>query len=327
MISHRYTAARPFLVQNDWIQVRRVNRSGFTLVELLVVIAIIGILIGMLLPAVQIVREAARRTGCLNNMRQVVLSTHNFESAHQVFPYATRDRLVGDDGDTWATGFVQIMPFVERDDITSRWDPREGRESTIDSDGDGFSNAMLTQIEIPTFRCPTMNSPSGQLAENRAPCSYLFSSGTQDVALLHYAIYYGINEPRYNGAIIPTRADPNDISSANFEANTGMRSISDGTSNTFFLGETDFMPKGVPSTEYGGVWAYGYIGYAWGTTHHPFNKHDNRTTVYGAFRSEHPGGANFAMCDGSVRFVAESIDDHLYDGLATRAGGDVLEQP
>ncbi|MDG1872470.1 MAG: DUF1559 domain-containing protein [Mariniblastus sp.] len=302
-------------------------RSGFTLVELLVVIAIIGILIGMLLPAVQMVREAARRTSCLNNMRQVVLSTHNFESAHQVFPYATRDRLDGDESDTWATGYLQIMPFVERDDIASRWDPAERRDSDVDSDGDGFTNAMLTQMKVPTFLCPSMNDPAGQLTDNRAPCSYLFSAGTQDVALLHYARFYGIAEPGYDGAIIPTRTDANDASSANFDAETGMKSISDGTSNTFILGETDFSPRGRPSTEYGGVWAFGYIGYAWGTTHHPFNQHDNISRVYGAFRSEHPGGGNFAMCDGSVKFVGEAIDQVLYDGLATRAGGEVVEQP
>lgn len=302
-------------------------RLGFTLVELLVVIAIIGILIGMLLPAVQQVREAARRTSCLNNMRQVALSAHNFESAFQLFPYATRDRLEGDDSDTWATGYMQIMPFVERDDIASRWDPAERRNSTNDSDGDGFTNAMLTQMRVPTFLCPSMNDPSDELRENRAPCSYLFSAGTQDVALLHYARYYGIPEPRYDGAVIPTRKDVADSSSSNFDATTGMNSITDGTSNTFFLGETDFMPRGVPSTQYGGVWAFGYIGYCWGTTHHPFNKHDNTRTVYGAFRSEHPGGGNFAMCDGSVRFFGDSINQVLYDGLATRDGREVVELP
>ena len=306
-------------------QIRFKTRTGFTLVELLVVIAIIGILIGMLLPAVQQVREAARRTTCSNNMRQVVLSTLNFESAHQVFPYATRDRLEGDDGDTWATGFVQIMPFVERDDIASRWDPNERRDSTLDADGDGFTNAMLTQMKVPTFLCPSMNDPSGPLRDNRAPCSYLFSAGTQDVALLHYARWYGVSEPRYNGAIIPTRTDPNDAGTPSFEAETGMNSITDGTSNTFFLGETDFSPQGIPSTSYGGVWAFGYIGYAWGTTHHPFNNHNNTRTVYGAFRSEHPGGGNFALCDGSVHFVSESIDEITYDGYATRAGGEIVE--
>lgn len=303
------------------------TRKGFTLVELLVVIAIIGILIGMLLPAVQMVREAARRTSCLNNMRQVVLATHNFEGAHRVFPFATRDRLEGDDGDTWATGYMQIMPFVERDDIASRWDASERRDSTADNDGDGFSNAMLTQMKIPTFLCPTMNDPSGPLTDNRAPCSYLFAAGTQDVALLHYARFYGIDEPAFDGAIVPTRFDINDSESANFEAETSMASIQDGTSNTFMLGETDFSPQGVPSTSYGGVWAFGYIGYAWGSTHHPFNNHRNTRTVYGAFRSEHPGGANFAMCDGSVKFVADGIDEVMYDGFATRNGGEVVEEP
>lgn len=308
------------------IRVSWKHRRGFTLVELLVVIAIVGILIGMLLPAVQMFREAARRTSCMNNMRQVALATHNFESAHQLLPFATRDQMAGDDSDTWGTGFIQIMPFLERDDIARRWDPNERRNSTVDSDGVGFSNADLTQLTIPTYTCPSMLLPSQPLAENRAPCSYLFSAGTQDVALLHYARFYGIDEPNFNGAIIPTRKDPNDSSSPNFNVETTMGSISDGTSNTYLLGETDFQPKGVPSTEYGGVWSFGYIGYSWGTTHHPFNRHDNSTTVYGAFRSQHPGGASFALCDGSVRFVGETIDQSIYDGLATRSGGEVVSE-
>ncbi len=77
-------------------------------------------------------------------------------------------------------------------------------------------------------------------------------------------------------------------------------------------GETDFRPAGVPSTSYGGVWAYGYIGYSWGTTFNPFNKHNNTATVYGAFRSEHTGGAYFTFADGSVQFIRDGIDhEHL----------------
>jgi hypothetical protein len=102
-----------------------------------------------------------------------------------------------------------------------------------------------------------------------------------------------------------------------------MASISDGTSNTFLLGETDFKPQGVPSTSMGGVWAYGYIGYAWGTTYNPFNKHNNTTTVYGAFRSEHTGGAFFAFVDGSIHFVNDSISPYTYAAMSTRAGGEV----
>ncbi|QEG24298.1 DUF1559 family PulG-like putative transporter [Mariniblastus fucicola] len=302
------------------------RRKAFTLVELLVVIAIIGILIGMLLPAVQQVREAARRTSCMNNMRQISLATLNFESAHMELPFATQDRMPGDDSDTWSTGFIQIMPFLERDDIASRWNKNEPRDSNNDDDGDGFTNAMLTQMKIAAYTCPSMTEPNGELVDNRAPSSYLFSAGTMDTALLHYAIYYGISEPVYDGAIIPTRNDENNTSSPNYRVETTMSTLSDGSSNTFMIGETDFMPRGVPSTEYGAVWAYGYIGYSWGTTYHPFNKHDNTNAVYGAFRSEHPGGASFGRCDGSVAFLSDGIVQETYDSLATRAGGEVVDQ-
>ena len=280
----------------------------------------------MLLPAVQVVREAARRTSCLNKMKQIVVATHNFESTYGHLPYATRDRIEGDNGDTWMTGHIQILPYIEKDDIARRWDPQESRDSTHDNDGDGTTNLSLTQTDIPTFLCPTMDRPSAPLRENRAPASYLFSAGTQEVSLLHYAIFYGIPEPRYDGAIIPTRFDQRDATSPNYQIQTGFGNFGDGVSNTFLLGETDFKPKGIPSTSYGGVWAFGYLGYSWGTTYHPFNRHDNTSTVYGAFRSEHPGGANFALCDGAVQFVSQSINKELYDGYATRNGGENLKE-
>ncbi len=87
------------------------------------------------------------------------------------------------------------------------------------------------------------------------------------------------------------------------------------------------MPRGVPSIEMGGVWAYGFIGYTFGSTFHPFNKHNNSTTIFGAFRSQHPGGAHFAMSDGSVQFVAESIDTLIYKAMSTRAGGETAQLP
>ncbi|MBI2478946.1 MAG: DUF1559 domain-containing protein [Planctomycetia bacterium] len=310
-------------------------RRGFTLVELLVVIAIIGILVALLLPAVQSAREAARRMSCSNQLKQISLATHNYHDTYKKFPWAViedNDFISGgpaNPGSTWTPGHIQVLPFLEADAMAQLWDSSEPRNSTNDADGDGWTNALLQQEIIPTYLCPSMVMPNGLLGtENRAPCSYLWSAGDADVALLHYAASYSVPEPRYNGAIVPFK---NESGGVNGRGNTSMRDIIDGTSNTFLMGETDFMPRGVPSTYYGGVWAYGYLGYSWGTSFHPLNKHDWTTSVYGAFRSQHPGGAQFALADGSVRFVAETIDHHpvgdvaypgVYQAVSTRDLGE-----
>jgi prepilin-type N-terminal cleavage/methylation domain-containing protein/prepilin-type processing-associated H-X9-DG protein len=293
----------------------RTSHRGFTLIELLVVIAIIGILIALLLPAVQKVREAAARTQCQSNMKQVALATHGYHDLYKRFPYAVRDLEPGAGANTWVTGLIQILPHLAGDAIAARWNPKLPRNSTDDSDGDGYTNALLQQMLIPTYVCPTMQPPAGALPENRAYCSYLFCAGTQDVTGLHYG-----TEPAFNGAIVPVKDSV--ATSPNFGAMTNMASITDGASNTFLAGETDFAPKGNQSTDMGGVWAYGYIGYAWGSTFHPFNKHDNTATVYGAFRSQHTGGGNFALVDGSVRFVPTSVPNSVYQAYATRSGGE-----
>lgn len=306
---------------------RAASRHAFALVELLVVIAIIGILVSLLLPAVQAARSAARRTSCKNQMKQVALATHNFHDATSEFPYATLDRQPGETSSSWHTGLTQILPYLEQDNVARRWDPKLPRNSTDDPDGDGFTNAMLQQMEIPSYTCPEMTGPSGALPENRAPASYLFCSGTPNATMLHYGAYYG-GEPQYDGAIVPVKSRhyAGNAASPN-KKGTNMASITDGTSHTFLLGETDFAPQGTDSTSYGGVWAYGYIGYSWGTTHHPFNKHDNTATVYGAFRSQHSQGAHFANVDGSVQFVRQGVDHTVYRALSTRGGGESATQP
>ena len=226
------------------------SRKGFTLVELLVVIAIIGILVALLLPAVQSAREAARRMSCSNNLKQISLAAHNFHDTYKEFPYATRDRLEGDDGDTWSTGFIQLLPFLEADAMAQLWDPSEPRHSTVDADGDGWTNAQLQQQSIPTYLCSSMVLPAGPLGgtEDRGPSSYLFCAGTPSSAMLHYGAYYPGGEPAFNGAIIPVKTyiAPPTGAGPNHRRPTKFRDIIDGTSNTLLAGETDFMPRGTP---------------------------------------------------------------------------------
>ncbi len=304
------------------------QRRAFTLVELLVVLAVIGILVGLLLPAVQAAREAARRISCANNLKQIALATHNFHDVHRKLPYASLDRQPKETTNTFSTGFIKLLSFLENDAIAGRWDHAQPRNSTLDTDGDGYTNFLLQQMKIPTYTCPSMTPPTGPLggAENRGPSSYLFNAGTPDAQLYAYWSLYSLPAPpKFDGAVIPLHSRSTVPNSPN-QQETRMAEIIDGTSNTLLLGETDFMPRGVPSVEMGGVWAYGFIGYSFGTTFHAFNRHNHTTTVYGAFRSQHPGGAHFAMCDGSGQFVAEQIDPIIYKAMSTRAGGEAVQQ-
>ncbi|SFH62032.1 DUF1559 domain-containing protein [Planctomicrobium piriforme] len=320
-------------------------RSGFTLIELLVVIAIIAILIALLLPAVQQAREAARRSQCKNNLKQVGLATHMFHDTFSKFPAAMKDisdeevnrvmALPANSGlaladipeasftKSYNTAFISILPYLEQDAVAKRWDAKLSTSSTVDTDGDGFTNAILQKMMIPSFTCPTMTGPSGPLisgGQERAPSSYQICVGSVAVSDL----VYGSPEPKCDGALtlvkVKSTTSPN-------KTQTRMRDITDGTSNTFLYGESDFIPSGVPSTRYGSVWAYGYF-YAWGTTESKFNDHNLATAdiSYGRFRSEHTGGGHFSLADGSVQFYSGSIDMGVYKALSTRAGAETISQ-
>lgn len=322
-------------------------RNGFTLVELLVVIAIIGILIGMLLPAVQMVREAARRTQCLNNMRQLGLSLHNYESAHKAFPPS---RLIPDDNDipsgvsnsgeqsafqSWTT---LILPFVEQGNLADTYNYRQAWFDNVNSQN---YTAISYQLEL--FKCPSSPTKNG-----RDPF-HVINAAAGD--------YGSINEVKKKVYTEVLNIDAPSSASrlgllGKFEKNP-IASCTDGTSNTFFVGEcagqpdvyiasgrmsmddfanytddkvVNFNGQLVPVDGTG--WADPDAGFSInGATASGLDKHGpfmvNKINVSEVF-SFHDQGASFAMADGSVHFVSESVDAAAFVAMCTRSGGEIV---
>ncbi len=253
------------------------SRFAFTLVELLVVIAIIGILIGLLLPAVQAAREAARRLACSNNMKQVGLSTQSFHDAHQRLPYGTWIGSPMRRPIRFPPALSNCFRFLKATRLRGVGSCPTSQQH-CGSRWRWLHQCILQQLRISTYTCPSMTPPTGPLGgtENRGPCSYLFNAGTPDAQLYAYWSFFRMPAPPvFDGAVIPLHSPATTPASPNKKA-MRLADLIDGTSHTFLLGETDFMPRGVPSMEMGGIWAYGYIGYSFGTTFHPFNKHTTR---------------------------------------------------
>ena len=276
------------------------SRVGFTLIELLVVIAVIGILIGMLMPAVQQVREAARRTSCKNNIRQTTLAFHHYHTTHEAFPQGTNPQIRGP--------FVEILPFLEQQNLEDLYDFDEYYTSP--------GNLQAINRTLPVYLCPSMNLPRDvpnlDCNEAGGPTSYGGSMGTSPFA--NDGIFAG-----YSGFSSERRVRIGDIR--------------DGTTHTILVGEwnyaledylwSDFSCLSIAgTTRWGGHrWAPGYPGVSLGATVGDFNVNLNANRYM--WRSDHAGGANLGLCDGSVTFVANDIDANLLDAMATRSGGEV----
>lgn len=217
-------------------------RQGFTLVELLVVIAIIGILIGMLLPAVQMVREAARRTACANNVRQLALAVHNYESALQQFPVNQVGPGVADGSGGYGNGYyswlVPILPFIEQDNVFDQFDM-----TTNNGDGNGYKvsashpNALAVSQLIDTFLCPSDN-PNRQNeiilgTANPAPSNYVGNAGWPSYST-GFAGERG-SPGQFNGAI--PLVHPSAAVAWHGSSRMGFQSITDGTSSTALVSE------------------------------------------------------------------------------------------
>jgi prepilin-type N-terminal cleavage/methylation domain-containing protein/prepilin-type processing-associated H-X9-DG protein len=300
------------------------RRSAFTLIELLVVIAIIAILIGLLLPAVQKVREAAARISCQNNLKQIGLASHNYHDANSRFPTANTP--------TFGSAFTELLPYIEQENIGRRYNPLLGPTDTTDHDGDGFTNASLGASELKTFRCPSMPPPPVPAAFP-GWSSYAVCIGNQPNPF--FAPGSGGN-PAYDNGVFVRRIGGGSGGSTGQQGVT-MTGITDGTSNTFLAGEMGFQLKDYTFTSgpYVGQlrggntqWVWGYASYSFGSTGVHVNTVTgtpaDRTARLGAFRSDHTGGANFVLADGSVRFVANTIPPAAYNAMGTRDGGEVI---
>jgi len=282
---------------------------GFTLIELLVVIAIIGILVALLLPAVQFAREAARRMQCQNHLKQISLAVHHYHDSLKLLPPGdTSGNLAG------ASAFTAILPFLELEGTVRYYDFTKGNSDPY--------NMQVVSQRIPTFLCPSCffirGVPiSGCDANNRAPGSYAFCSGSQDP-------WAGVSPtgPANNGAIIYPPS-----------GTTTFGSITDGTSNTFLAGEShwgfrDYLFTSGPCNGQirGGFtyWSSPYPLATMFTTHGGFNPKAmlGDTKRLSNFRSSHPSGVNMSNCDGSVRFWFENTHFGVLDASATRYGGE-----
>jgi len=303
---------------------------AFTLVELLVVIAIIGILIALLLPAVQAAREAARRMQCSNNLKQMALAVLNYESQYKCFPISIAHYDEGGavgNGLSWTVG---ILPFMEQQPLFDTLN-LNGQAHPA---GNGIFNAenhALIAKPVENYLCPS-DSIKKMVKTN----IWLAVPSDLPLAVISYAGVMGPHDLG-NASIFGGEPDCHNYNAYGYEECTGsfwrhshvapvkMASFIDGTSNTIIIGEV------LPDYDDFKQWALGNATFA--CTHapinysppEPFDPWDWKNQE--GFRSRHPGGAQFAWGDGHVSFFSETIDRAVYRGLSTRALGETVTQP
>ncbi|MEW4565422.1 DUF1559 domain-containing protein [Bremerella sp. JC770] len=288
-------------------------RSAFTLVELLVVIAIIGVLIALLLPAVQQAREAARRMQCSNNLKQIGLATHNY---HDTFNRLPTYRNTGYWG--WA---AQLLPFMEQDNLFTAAKVGEYKfaEAVNGTAGAEATAALATVIN--SLRCPSTTAPE------------TYTEDSVEYGVISYGACRGYGQWGGEGDRAAQKTGAIERDGVDFAA------ITDGLSNTFAFGETSARNKG---WDEGGL-PRGYSFWSGSPDNSSLERHNTlsrcvsfemNATAHWGFTSQHIGGGFFAYCDGSVQFISEDIEfdrngqssgwyggDALYDAIYQNADG------
>lgn len=292
--------------------------GGFTLVELLVVIAIIGILVGLLLPAVQAARESARRAQCQNNLKQLGLALHNYESAHGALPPGG----TSNNGLSW---IVLVLPYFEEGVLHDQFDFSDG--TYVESNKNELA---LNRVNV--LLCPSQPIVHSILSTIDSDLEVVDG---RDPYTTHY---YGVMGPKGYNSIIDAvyEQEGSPYSYGGGHATQGvlgknrtvkMSMITDGTSNTFAVGEISWndWPRYRSWMRGSTLSDATTVGTTMGGAKNVFGSINGGLPAGwndAGFGSEHPSGTHFLMCDGSVRFISEDVDYALFLSTASMNGGE-----